>query len=409
MTTIPLQLRVKFAEAVWHDQPYMHPQLRQQVEKDFYGRKAPRELAEQILWAFMGKPIVFLGERRAGKTSMLKLLMHSLQSDPRFIPVEVPWLGIRSADDLMRELLDNLYFKLDLDNAVLRDAFLQIRTTAEFHRTIASILKYAPNNKYIVFGIDEFDSIIIEQADETKKHEIIGVISSMVEAQSLPVNLVLTMTRELSRIETGHSSPLTAKAVQIRLEPFAKADLDEMVFGILGQDSLNEQDQERIFNLSGGWPYFAKALLYYLVQFPPSEERLEQAKEKAIRDHSLSDALEHIYQKHWDDSHKTMILLVAQRGGQVTGEEMAVVEQSVKAAAKELVQRGYLLEAGNGYHFRIGLLQDWFLQWPRFEEQVHKYVKNILLLIERKNDPWAGVSDDQIIEITKNEIRRQGF
>lgn len=408
MNTIPLHLKIKFAEFVWHDQPFLHPQLRQQVEKDFYDRKTPRELAEPILWALMGKPIVFLGERRAGKTSMLKLLIHSLESDSRFIPVEVPWLGIRSAADLMRELLDNLYFKLDLDNTSLRETFLQIRTTSEFHRAIASILKYAPD-KIIVFGIDEFDSIVIDQVDETKKYEILAVISSLVEAQSLPVKLVLTMTRELSKLEMGHASPLTARAEQIRLEPFSKADLDEMILGIAGSEiSFNEQDLQHIFNLSGGWPYFAKALLYYLVQLPPNEERFEQTKEKAVRDHGLSDALEHIYLKHWDDSQKTMILLVAQRGGQVMPEEMSVLEESVKTAAKELVKRGYLLEAENRYHFRVGLMQDWFARWPRFEEQAQKYLASTLLRLERMKDPWAG-GEDEITQISPEESKRRGF
>jgi hypothetical protein len=407
MNTIPLHLKVKFAEAVWHDQPYLHPQLRQQVEKDFYDRKKPRKIAEPVLWALMGKPIVFVGERRAGKTSMLKLLMHLLENDPRFIPVDIPWLGIQSADDLMHELLDNLYFKLDLDNTSLREAFLQIRTTAEFRRTMTNILKYVPD-KFIVFGIDEFDSIIIDQGDETKRHEIISVISSIVESQSLPVKLVLTMTRELSKLEKGHASPLTARAEQIRLEPFSKAELDEMILGIAGQEvALSEQDLESIFDLSGGWPYFAKALLYHLIQLP-SDGRLEQAREKAVRDHSLSDALEHIYQKHWDNSEKTIILLVAQRGGHITAEEMSVVEQSIKSAAKELVKRGYLLEKEDNYRFRIGLLQDWFLQWTRFEEQAQKYLKDILTRLERREDGWAG-SEDEIIQISPEEVKRRGF
>lgn len=408
MDTIPLYLKVKFSEAVWHDQPYMHPQLRERVERDFYDRKTPRELAESILWALnIDKPIVFLGERRAGKTSMLKLLMCSLESDPRFVPVEVSWLGIRSASDLMRELLDTLYFKLDLDNASLRETFGQIHTPADFHRALASILKYTPG-KCIVFGIDEFDSIIIEQADETKKNEIINVIASMVDAETLPVKLVLTMTREPNKLETGYASPLTARALQIRLEPFPKTDLEEMMLGIVMPGvSLSAQDLERIFDLSGGWPYFAKALLYYLVQLS-SEERLEQAREKAVQDHSLSDALEHIYHKHWDDSEKTMILLVAQRGGHVTAEEMSIVEQSVKSAAKELVKRGYLSETNDKYHFRIGLLQDWFLQWTRFEEQVQKYLKDILTRMERREDRWAG-GEDEIVQISPEEVRRRGF
>lgn len=409
MSTIPLHLKIKFAEAVWHDQPYMHPQLRQQVERDFYGRKTQKELVEQVLWAFTGKPIVFLGERRSGKTSMLRLLMHSLESDQRFIPVEVPWLGIRSATDLMRELLDNLYFKLKLDNSSFREAFIQIHTTAEFHRTLENILRYAPD-KYIVFGIDEFDSIVVEQTDETKKKETIDVIAAIVESASLPIKLILTMTREPNKVETGHASPLTSKAEQIRLEPFSRMELDEMILGIVGQEiPISQQDLDSLFSLSGGWPYFAKALLYYLVQLSPGAERMHQATEKAVQDHSLSDALEHIYQKHWDDSQKTMILLVAQRGGQITGDEMSVLDESVKSAARELVKRGYLLEIENGYRFRIGLLQDWFSQWTRSEEQVQKYIKNILLQIERKDDPWAGVADDQIIEVTKDQIRRRGF
>jgi hypothetical protein len=395
------QQRVKFAEPVWHDQAYEHPQLREIRQKDFYGRQDAVKRAKTTL-QLSARPVIFIGERRAGKTSILKLILRALQSDAKYVTMEIPWLEVRSASALMRAILTSVYEKLDLTEPSLLDAFEKIHTPAEFRHSLQTLLKKTPD-RMLVIGIDEFDSILYEQSEDEKKN-IIGAIISLVETDEFPVKVVLTMTREPASIEVGYSSPLTTKSEKIRLEPFSKSETEEMLLGILeNQIPISEQERKEIFGLSGGWPYFAKALLYHWIEFAGEDNALSLAKEKAVKDAGLCDAMEHIYLKHLNPSERTILLVTAKQGGKVTAKENSVLDVSIKAAAHELIKRGYLLAKDDGYVFRVALFQDWFSRWTRFEEQAQQYVTEILVAIERKKDPWAGVKSDDIFNGTADE------
>lgn len=402
MDTLSIRQRIKFAEPVWHDQAYEHPQLKQHREKDFYGRQEAVEKANAVL-RFSSRPIIFIGERRAGKTSILKLFMRSLGNKPEYITIETSWLEIHSASDLMYKILGTIYVKLELTDDALQKVFKTITSPTEFRQALQSILKGVPD-RTVVIGIDEFDAIIMEWPDDEEKKKIISMIISLVETEEPPVRIILAMTREPGKIEMGYSSPLTTKSEQIRLEPFSKSELDEMILGILENEiQIAEHELAQIFTLSGGWPYFAKALLYYWIQNSDVKNRLELAKEKAIQDPGLSDTLEHNYVKHWDDPERTILLLMAKQGGQISTKDTSVLEPPVKAAGRELAKRGYLLTTGDGYSFRIGMLQNWLSQWTRFEEQTQKHIAKILVLIERKKDPWAGIEKNDIFDSTTGE------
>ena len=263
MDASQLQQRVKFAEYVWHDQPYLHPQLKTTMPKDFYGRQEAIQKAKTTL-QLSSRPVIFIGERRAGKTSIFKLIMRSLRNEVDFIPVEISWLEVHSAAELMREMLVSIYEKLELSSATMLDAFEKAHSPAEFRHLMQDMLENS--SKIVALGIDEFDTLLFEQSEEERK-KIIGAVISLVEADEFPVRVVLTMTREPASIETGYASPLTTKSEKIRLEPFSKAEMNEMLLGILeDQLPISERERSEIFELSGGWPYFAKALLYHWIE-----------------------------------------------------------------------------------------------------------------------------------------------
>src|SRR6185503_13805705 len=151
--------------------------------------------------------------------------------------------------------------------------------------------------------------------------KILGLANTLVEITDLPIRLLLTMARLLD-VPEARSSPLIAKSEQIHLHPFSKADLDAMVKGLLGQE-IPLRDLQRLFELSGGWPYFAKLLLIYLAELTPDETWIDRALERAITHSGVELTLENIYAKHFDDDEKALVLLLAKRGGEVSAEEMS--------------------------------------------------------------------------------------
>jgi len=400
MDASQLQQRVKFAEYVWHDQPYLHPQLKTAQPKDFYGRQEALQKARTAL-RFSSKPVIFIGERRAGKTSIFKLIMRSLRAEADFIPVEVSWLEVHSASELMREMLVSIYDKLELSSEALLGALEKAHSPAEFRHVMRDMLENS--GKIVTLGIDEFDTLLFEQPEDERK-KIIGAVISLVESDEFPVRVILTMTREPASIETGYASPLTTKSEKIRLEPFSKAEMDEMLLGILeNQIPISEQEREDVFNLSGGWPYFAKALLYYWLEVIGKDNALNLAMEKAVQNASLGDAMEHIYLKHLDSSERAILLALAKLGGKINAKEKTALDVSIKAAAQALIKRGYIIERNDGYEFRVALMLDWFRRWTRFDEQAAQHAAEVLTAIERQKDPWAGIQADDIFNGSADE------
>jgi hypothetical protein len=385
---------IKFGEPVWHDESYTHPQLRRQFPKDFYGREIEKSRLEMILRSVSRKPAIIIGERRSGKTSLLRLIAEKLANDPSrgFISVLIPWQGIQSRDMLAKEILQGVHAwigKQRQDSEQPASFKRDLNTTGEFIATLRQLLMPI-SDKTVIICIDEFDSIV-EDATPDEQDKIFGLAHALIEITDLPISLFLTMAR-IPNIPETRSSPVIAKSEQIFLHPFSLDEFNNMIEGLLGESirNLPSEDLKRLFELSGGWPYFAKLLLKCLAELPPEEATLDQAVTHAVNNSNVEQALSDIYTMHFDDSEKTMVLLLAERNGRVGAEEMMAVDTSLKVAADQLTKRGFVLKDKNGsYSFRIGFLKDWFRNWVKYKLEVERHLTEILQCLERLNDPWA--------------------
>jgi len=401
---------IKFGEPVWHDEPYTHPLLRKEVSRDFYDREIEKSRVEMVLRSVSRKPALIIGERRSGKTSLLRLLADKLDNDPseRFISVLIPWQGIQSRDVLAKEILQGIRARIDKkrqDSEQPASFKHDLNTTGEFIATLRQLLTLI-SDKTVIICIDEFDSIV-EDATPDEQDKIFGLAHALIEITDLPVNLLLTMAR-IPNIPETRSSPIIAKSEQIHLHPFSSDEFNKMTEGLLGESirDLTPEDLRRLFELSGGWPYFAKLLLIYLAELPPEKATLDQALELAVDNSSVEQALSNIYTTHFDDSEKAIVLLLVKRNGRVSAEEMAAVDTSLKAAADQLTKRGFVLKNKDGsYSFRIGFLKNWFQNWVKYDLEVERHLTEILQRLERLRDPWAG-SKPAIV--TDKDLERYG-
>lgn len=407
MSAISLRSRVKFGPPVWHDQPYVLQNSSLKNERDFYDRNEELKIAlPTLMEPSIHVPIVVIGERRSGKTSLLKLLLHKLSEDQRFISIYIPWLGINSAPKLMREFLHSLFRELLLDDITVKEKINQVNNLIDFQVQVKEILGNR-TDVIVVFCIDEIDSILLQSdLDQTSKSEIFSLIGFLIESSVFPIKLVLSSTCEPEKF--GADYILKTKTENIRLKPFPTSDLSEMLNGILGNDfQVTDQEQNALYEVSGGWPYFAKALLYYLVQYSPDGKDLARAISEAIKNDQIIGTWEHIYESHWGDYERAVILFLAKHGGKVTIAEINLNNLNFKIALHQLIERGYIINDAIGYRLRIGLLQNWLTQWIRFEEQTHRY-RGLIANMAPERDPWLGV-EDEIIEISKEDFRRRGF
>jgi hypothetical protein len=385
--------RIKLNEHVWHDEPYYHPQLRIQVPKDFYDRTDEKVVAERILRSLESRrTVILVGERRAGKTSFLRLMADHLKNDPsgQFLPIILPWRGIHSRAELFREMVQGLHFELELKMPPLdRPSDISSQddiTTAELVAEVRGLLGSA-QGRIAVFCIDEFDSILEEkQTAQEEKGKILDLVNGIAETSDLPITVLLTMAHDPAKLESTRSSRLAAISKQIYLRPFKKDDFDEMLIGLtVSNMQLSHKDLDQLFDLSGGWPYFAKLVLTSFSNQAGGRIALARALEESLDHPAAQQALENIYYMHFNRAEKVLMLLLAKHNGYVTREGITAAGSRLElgdrlnGAAHELADRGYVtVDSDGGCSFRIGYLKEWFPSWERFVGEVKTYLQETL-------------------------------
>lgn len=359
-------MQIKFNEPVWHDTPYLHPQLRTETIEDFFDRI---ELKDQLRTRLSKEDAcltLIQGERRSGKTSLLRLLEHDLKNNPHFLPLCLPWQGITSRDSLVNELLESCAFELDVDIPFFPEGSVSDEV---FLSALGQLTR--KSDKAIIVFVDEFDSII-EQSLPMEGAKILKLINTFITDTNLPFSLVMTLVK---KPDLGEGKAF-AQHDMWSLLPFPIEDISLMFSTLL---ALSDQDPKinlipEIYQLSGGWPYFAKLLMLCLAEQKKDSWDLTSAATAAVNHPLLERAIDHIYSKHFTWQEQSVMLMLALDKGTLSAEAVLAGGVEMETAVSRLIQRNYLKKHANGdIRFRIGLLNYWFPQWIRFHEEVEAH------------------------------------
>jgi hypothetical protein len=212
--------------------------------------------------------------------------------------------------------------------------------------------------------------------------QVIGLAQSLIETGDLPVQLVLTAVH-LSALQIGtRGSLLVSRAEIIPLKPFCDEDIVAMARGLAGQEHpLSNDDLAMLCDLSGGWPYFAKLLLYHLAGLPISPDQMRGTLSSALENTNAAATIADIYEEHLNADEKRLLLLLVARGGRLAEIEMKSLDANLRLAAAELKQRGYTrYEAGGDCRLRVAFLVHWFRGWPRYELELERQDVNKWLM-----------------------------
>jgi hypothetical protein len=352
-------------------------------EKDFYGRRAQLEHIEQVFLSGSPKPVIAMGERRIGKTSLQLVTTKRLMTrgEGRFVSLLLPPAqAIRSFDDYGKEMLQRLcsYLGKNLQETGLTDdrGRFQLADIGQFTAAAARLLEGTPDKTFIVC-LDEFDTVLLN-CDAAEADRILALTEHISERSELPLLIYFTMTSFPESVRDSYSSTVIAHSEVIELGPFSQSETIEMVTGLL-QDQVVLEDlaMERLFHLSGGHPYFVKLLLDHLLarhgEGPGliiSQQMLDEVIPEAVRDPRARHALDNIYKVHFSRPEQQLVLLLAERGAGITGEELRAVGAGFLTAAKRLHRRGYLARwEVAGYNFRIEFLTHWLCGWDEYDEE----------------------------------------
>ncbi len=356
------------------------------AQKDFYDRQEPLERIKQSLSSGSTRPLVILGERRIGKTSLYVRSINFVKEalSVQFTPLLLPHGAvIRSFNDFVRELLQALSKALDKNLAesglMGQDGKLQLLSMGQLSETIARLI--SKSNKTFIICMDEFDAALANSSP-TDADKILGLTSYLAERADLPLTTLFTITHSIQQTQDAFYSPDITKAEIIPLTPFAKEDLAAMTSDLLGEQiTFPEAAQNHLYRLSGGHPYFSKLLLDCLAQrrlpaddiIQATAQMVEQAAADAARDPRARHAVDNIYHIHFSEQEKAIMLLLAERNAPLSAQSIRQLGASYITAARRLHRRGYLDQQGDGsYAFHIAFLGHWLREWEEYEEELER-------------------------------------
>jgi hypothetical protein len=356
-------------------------------DKDFYGRHEEWERIARVFAAGSRKPVIILGERRIGKTSLQCVAAKRLATREAggFVPLLLPRPeAIRSVDDYAREILQCLcsYLGKRLQETGLVDAGGQFQLTSlgQFPDAVSRLLEAVPPKTFIVC-VDEFDAILKKNTD-ADANRILG-LSHYLTGSDLPLVALITMIESPEQMRKAYQSPpIISESEVVELNPFSQDETVEIVTGLLGdQVTLNDEGLDRLFNLSGGHPYFVKLLLDRLLArywketgFVVSREMVDEIVPDAAHDSRVQCALNNVYKVHFKQQEQQLVLLLAERQSNgIAAEELKLLGPEYITSVKALQRRGYLVQhQDGGYDFRTEFLGRWIRDWEEYDEEVDR-------------------------------------
>jgi hypothetical protein len=334
-------------------------------EKAFFGRQEERENILQAVTKPVKQDIFIIGERRAGKTSLLYQLDSRLQ---------MPFLSVYMilaeceprTDALLQYILDKVIRALvehDILEKTWRTDYL---TATDFIGKLSEIIQTAQKKVphiHLVLLFDEADFLlqVREEGESVSRidERIQRILRAALQSQKLGscLRAVVAGTTDLANNWHQHSSPFFNHFRFVQLKPLSIEETHNLIVTparLLGYD-YSPQAIERITSLSGSQPYYSQALCYEAFAFvlqqgtaAVDDAAVDVAEEK-IRNDLFGAYLSGFWQRA-NPAERTVLATLA-RGQDSTAFSPSQVER--------LLDWQLILQKDAGYRFSAGMFQQW--------------------------------------------------
>jgi serine/threonine-protein kinase len=341
----------------------------------FYGRgEEIRQIVNRLKSSALESTSI-VGERRMGKTSLLKYLANppvaanlGLTED-KFCLVYIDFQGL--TDITPQRFWQRVLRKMS-----------RVVTSSEL---AAEIKNFSKIDTFDLFDLEDLFEIISEEGlntillmDEFEyvtqnpnfKADFFGGLRALAIHQKLA--LLTTTRREL--VDLCHSeeikgSPFFNIFANVVLRPLNKHEVDDLIEGYIGKSGLTllTDEKDMIVRLGGGHPFFIQMAGYYLL------EKLIQGIPQGVKFKKIVDQFDHQADPHFDyywsrctDSEKiTLLVVMALNRQKPTKETITYLDNLAKVYPRarfdvpDLVKRGLLVEVRETFTTFSPSLERW--------------------------------------------------
>lgn len=334
-------------------------------QADLFDRTSEFELIRETIGSSARRIAVIMGERRTGKTSLLKVVQMWASRKPGLAVVSVP--PVSPLRELITEILDGMAAEADtsLHELGYRDvAGAFTRPTVTGFVAIAHELGDRAGRTFLIC-IDELDSLLVNCQNDQSRTEILDFIM-YVSNTNLPIRFVFTLSRATHQIVGADATPFITTARIVDLSPWTAPEAREFVEWLLSPVlAVDGSAHELLYAEGGGHPYLIKAILQGIVNAPGtrvlgrtlSADQVRSGIAAALANPEVQFTLRNIVTAHFSADDLMVLRRLAQAPAPLTAMDLAPAGEILD----DLRWRHYVRASGDGYVLAFGLLGRWLL------------------------------------------------
>ena len=231
----------------------------------FFGREAEFELVRRRFHTSHGGLLVFCGERRSGKTSILFQIMDR-RLGPDFVPVLVDMqsMAITSEIDFLGKVAEEILLAIGAAGETITPPDFNTSSSrpAVFQEFVQRVLRELPGRKLILL-FDEYELFENKIDAGVLSPDVLHILASLMEKK--PVFLVFTGSQHLERRQRSYWRILGASTYK-RISYLDRDDaLNLIQKPVTGVVNYGPGAVEAIYRLTAGQAFYTQAVCQTLV------------------------------------------------------------------------------------------------------------------------------------------------
>jgi hypothetical protein len=372
----------------------------------FVIRKIGSGIANQIL--------VFCGDRRSGKTSILFQILNG-RLGKNFLPVLIDMqilAGVKSDLEFFRTILEVACSTLKLPNLSMEKVAKKAGNYSVEHYFEAFLfyVKKEFPEKIVLFLLDEYELIEAKIRDRSLSESVIHYLAGVLES-NYRISFIFTGSTNLENRKEEFWKILLGKSIYRKISYLSRNDTYRLIADPLHEYiEYPEEILSTIYRLTGGQPFYTQVICQNLVDILIEEERNDPVVDdlkRVIKDIVANPLPQMIYS--WNNLSDWTRLILSALGGLIKKPDDWIDHQQVyqfllqskvrlpfkRERINILLEEAYQQEfleknEEEKYRFKIDL----FRRWIKKEHSIWKTVKEVKLELKKPINAvlaWAAV------------------
>jgi len=381
----------------------------------FFGREDDFQFViRKIGMGTTNQIVVFCGDRRSGKTSILFQIMNG-RLGKKFLPVLIDMqilAGVKSDLEFFKTVIEVACSAVNLPGLSLEKVSKQAGdfSIEHYFEAFLFFIKKEFPEKIVLFLLDEYELIEAKIRDRSLSESVVHYLAGILES-NYRISFIFTGSTNLENRKEEFWKILLSKSIYRKISYLSRNDTCRLIADPLHEYIEYPEDiLSMIYRLTGGQPFYTQVICQNLVDILMEEERNDPASDdlkRVIKDIVANPLPQMIYS--WNNLSDWTRLILSALGGLIKKPDdwiddhqvyQFLLQSKVRLPFKReriniLLEEAYQQEfleknEEEKYRFKIDL----FRRWIKKEHSIWKTVKEVKLELKRPMRvvlSWAAI------------------